>query len=61
MQQPKAMTIRELPKSKKTSVDELHPMLKVQRNVITCSFRNLRSKKRKKWVRLLLFTVALWL
>lgn len=33
MQQPSMLTIRELPKSKKTAVDELHPMLKVQRNV----------------------------
>lgn len=33
MQGPSAMTIRELPKTKKTSVDELHPMLKVQKNV----------------------------
>ena len=33
MQQPSILTIRELPKTKKTSVDELHPMLKVQKNV----------------------------
>jgi hypothetical protein len=33
MQQPTMLTIRELPKTKKTAVDELHPMFKVQRNV----------------------------
>jgi len=27
------LTIRELPKTKKTKIDELHPMFKVQRNV----------------------------
>ncbi len=42
------MTIRELPKTKKTSVDELHPMLKVQRNVYTPSSRNFLSNKKKK-------------
>jgi hypothetical protein len=33
MQRPSLLTIRELPKTKKTTVDELHPMLKVQKNV----------------------------
>lgn len=28
-----SMTIRELPKTKKTAVDELHPVLKIQKNV----------------------------
>lgn len=27
------MTIRELPKTKKMAVDEMHPLLKIQKNV----------------------------
>ena len=27
------MSIRELPKTKKMAVDEMHPMLKIQKNV----------------------------
>jgi hypothetical protein len=34
MQGPSALTIRELPKTKKTTADEQHPMMKLQRNVI---------------------------
>ena len=60
MQQLKTLTIRELPKTKKTSIDELHPMLKVQRNVTFNSPRNSLSKKRKRWTKLPLFTAAPW-
>lgn len=41
MQASNTMTIRELPKTKKMAVDELHPMLKVQKNVQQMRFRNL--------------------
>jgi hypothetical protein len=30
------LTIRELPKTKKTAVDEMHPVLKMQKNVKIC-------------------------
>lgn len=33
MQAPSSLTIRELPKTKKSTIDELHPMFKVQKNV----------------------------
>ena len=41
MQSLNTMTIRELPKTKKTAVDEMHPMLKIQKNVIKLRFRDL--------------------
>lgn len=41
MQSLNTMTIRELPKTKKMAVDEMHPMLKIQKNVIKLRFRDL--------------------
>jgi len=42
------MTIRELPKTKKMQVDEMHPMLKVQKNVLLLLLRNLRMTKSRR-------------
>jgi len=33
MQSVSNLTIRELPKTKKTAVDEMHPVFKMQKNV----------------------------
>lgn len=41
MYNPNSSTIRELPKTKKMAVDEMHPMLKVQKNVHVKAIRNL--------------------
>ncbi len=52
MQASNTMTIRELPKTKKMAVDELHPMLKVQKNVQQMRFRNLLLMNNKDWMKL---------
>jgi hypothetical protein len=38
-----SMTIRELPKTKKMTVDEMHPILKMQKNVHNNLIRNSTS------------------
>ena len=43
------LTIRELPKTKKSSVDEQHPMFKLQKNVCMSLKRNLIKKKNSVW------------
>jgi hypothetical protein len=37
MQSLNTMTIRELPKTKKMAVDEMHPIMKMQKNVCLSS------------------------
>jgi hypothetical protein len=51
MYNPTSMTIRELPKTKKMAVDELHPVLKIQKNVLNHQRRNLHWRKNKNWAK----------
>ena len=43
------LTIRELPKTKKTAVDELHPMFKLQKNVRKFLSRNFLRRNKNDW------------
>jgi len=47
MYNPTTMTIRELPKTKKMAVDELHPVLKIQKNVTIILSRDSLLMKNK--------------
>ena len=43
------LTIRELPKTKKTVADEQHPMFKLQKNVRKILVRNFLSRRKSVW------------
>lgn len=47
MQSPNTLTIRELPKTKKMAVDELHPIMKMQKNVPPLAFSALLSTNKR--------------
>jgi hypothetical protein len=47
MQAFNSLTIRELPKTKKMAVDEMHPVLKMQKSVFAIRFSDLHSMNNK--------------
>lgn len=50
-----SMTIRELPKTKKMAVDEMHPILKMQKNVLSTPIRNSTSIRWRDLMKLVLY------
>jgi len=60
MQSLNTLTIRELPKTKKMAVDEMHPVMKMQKNVSFSPCSGSLWMKRKGWTMSLRHTAAPW-